>query len=269
MAMDVAILKDKEFALFQKMIYEIAGIHLAGHKKHLVSGRLGKRLKHFGLDSYSDYYDLIGNNTDNERQVAVDLLTTNETYFFREEKHFEFLKETLLPEWRRGPRRIWSAASSSGEEAFTLAMTLAESSPTQDWEIIGTDLSSRMVEKANKGQYPMERAENIPKYFLNKYCLKGVGAQEGTFLLNKDLRKRTRFFHANLKESLSKFGEFDLIFLRNVLIYFDQETKQYVVNNLVRQLKPGGCFIVGRSESLNGVTDRLSVIIPSVYRKVE
>ena len=265
--MAAPVLSDHEFTFFQKMIYDIAGISLDNSKKHLVSGRLAKRLSHYGLKSYGEYYHLLEKNTHNEHQVAVDLLTTNETYFFREEKHFEFLRDTVLPSWKRGPRRIWSAASSSGEEAYTLAITLAEYCPTQDWEIIGTDLSTRMVERASRAQYPIERANKISKHLLNKYCLKGIGAQDGTFLLSQSLRKRTHFVHANLKSNLGQLGEFDIIFLRNVLIYFDRETQQSVVNSLIRQLKPGGYFIVSRSETLNNITDKVSSVMPSIYQK--
>ena len=167
--MDALVLKDNEFALFQKMIYETAGINMSPAKKALVSGRLAKRVKHFGLSSYGEYFKLLSNTTTGEFQTAVDLLTTNETFFFREPKHFDFLRERVLPHWRNGQRRVWSAASSSGEEAYTLAMVLAEHTPTRDWEIVGTDISTRVLEKARSGHYPMERTKNIPQDFLKKY----------------------------------------------------------------------------------------------------
>ena len=265
--MDLPVLKDKEFTLFQQLIYETAGIHMSNAKKALVSGRLAKRIKHFGLASYEEYFRLLKTAANGELQTAVDLLTTNETFFFREPKHFDFLRDRVLPEWRFGPRRIWSAASSSGEEAYTLAMVLAAHAPTDAWEIVGTDISTRVVERARAGQYPIERANNIPRSYLTEYCLKGTGSQEGTFIVAKELRARISFVHANLQTDLSRLGNFDVIFLRNVLIYFDMEIKQRVVARLVRQLKPGGHLMVGHSESLNGVTDALRVVVPSVYRK--
>ena len=218
--MNQPVLNDKEFSLFQ-MIYETAGINMTSAKKPLIGGRLAKRVKHFGLNSYMEYFDLLSTNTTGEFQVAIDLLTTNETFFFREHKHFDFLIEHVLPTWRYGSRRLWSAASSSGEEAYTLAMVLAEHSPTNDWEIVGTDLSTRVLEKARNGHYPISRADNIPRNYLTNYCFKGVGRQDGTFIVAKELRQRVSFLHANLKSDLSKLDSFDVIFLRNVLIYFD------------------------------------------------
>lgn len=262
------VLKDNEFALFQKLIYETAGIHMTSAKKPLISGRLAKRLRHHGLASYTDYFRLLTAANSHELQTAVDLLTTNETFFFREPKHFDYLRERIVPDWRGGgPRRVWSAASSSGEEAYTLAMLLAEHAPSQNWEIVGTDISTRVLEKARTGHYPMERTKNIPQAYLSAYCLKGTGNQAGTFLIGKALRERVSFVHGNLKSDLTHLGSFDLIMLRNVLIYFDMPTKQHVVSRLVRQLKPGGHLMVGHSESLNGVTDAVRVVVPSVYRK--
>lgn len=265
--MDPLILKDSEFVLFQKMIYETAGINMSDAKKPLVSGRLAKRVKHHGLNSYGDYFKLLSSGNGDEFQVAVDLLTTNETFFFREPRHFDFVRDHILPDWRSGNRRLWSAASSSGEEAYTLAMVLAEHSPTQAWEVLGTDISTRVVERAQRGLYIMERSRNISESYLKKYCLKGVGSQEGMFLVSKELRSKVKFLHANLKADVSKLGKFDIIFLRNVLIYFDLQTKQHVVSQIARQLKPGGYLMIGHSESLHGVTDAVEAVQPAVYRK--
>jgi len=265
--MDTLTLKDSEFRLFQKMIYETAGINMSDAKKALVSGRLSKRVKHYELCSFGDYFKLLSNGNNGELQTAVDLLTTNETFFFREAKHFDFLRERILPHWHSGTRRVWSAASSSGEEAYTLAMVLAEHAHVADWEIVGTDISTRVLEKARSGHYPLERTKNIPETYLKKYCLKGTGSQDGTFLVGKQLRARVSFLHANLKEDLNHLGSFDLILLRNVLIYFDIETKQHVLSQVLRRLKPGGYLMVGHSESLNGVTNAVNVMVPSVYRK--
>ena len=262
------VLSDKEFELFRNMIYANAGINLSVAKKALVSGRLSKRLKHFDLDSYGDYFKIVKGDANGELQIAIDLLTTNETFFFREPKHFDYLRERVLPEWRVGPRRVWSAASSSGEEAYTLSMVLAEHSPISSWEIVGTDICTEVVARAQRGQYPLERSSNIPREYLTKYCLKGVGSQEGTFILNKELRSKVSFVHANLMQDLSKLGSFDVVLLRNVMIYFDLETKRKVVARLVRNLKPGGFLMVGHSESLNGITDAVKAVAPSIYRRI-
>ena len=261
-------MSDAEFKLFQRMIYDIAGINMSPAKKALVGGRLARRIKHHNLSSYGAYFELLRQPGSQELQIAVDLLTTNETYFFREPKHFDFLRDEFLPHCGRRPLRVWSAASSSGEEAYTLAMVLAEHAATDSWEIVGTDISSRIVERARSGLYAMERTRHIPKPCLRKYCLKGVGDNDGTFLISRELRDRTRFVHANLKDDLQKLGRFDLVFLRNVLIYFDQPTKRAVVAGVLQRLNPGGLLLIGHSESLNGVTEAVEVLRPSIYRKL-
>ncbi|WP_434937672.1 CheR family methyltransferase [Shewanella sp. HL-SH8] len=265
--MDILNLSDKEFCLFQRMIYEIAGINLSENKKALVSSRLAKRVKHFGLNSYTQYFELLQSKSHNEYQIAIDLLTTHETFFFREPKHFDFIRDIIIPTWNSVHHSVWSAASSSGEEAYTLAMILAEHAGSKNWEILGTDISTQILDRARSGHYAIEKADNIPKNYLTKYCLKGTGQQQGTFIVCPELRQKVKFIHANLKDNLGQLGSFDVIFLRNVLIYFDMKTKQQVVNQLLRQLKPNGYFIVGHSESLNGVVDNLKVIVPSVYQK--
>ncbi|MCD5995665.1 protein-glutamate O-methyltransferase CheR [Pseudomonas sp. CDFA 602] len=266
---DTSSLDDREFGHFQSWLYRAAGINLSPAKKALVAGRLFKRLKHYELESYGEYFKLImSDQRKGELQVALDLLTTNETYFFREPKHFEFLRQQVLPNTAPGKLfRVWSAASSSGEESYSLAMTLAESLGTTPWEVVGSDISTQVLAKARTGHYSMERASTLPQPLLSKYCLKGIGRQEGTFLIDKSLRSRVHFAQVNLNESLPDLGEFEVIFLRNVMIYFDQQTKSQVVARLLPLLKPGGHFIISHSESLNGVNDTLKLVAPSIYRK--
>lgn len=267
-AMNLPTLSDHEFSLFQAMIHEIAGIHMPVAKKPLVSGRLAKRVKHFGLPSYGDYFQLLKKPNSSELQTAVDLLTTNETSFFREPRHFDFLRQQVLPGWQSGVRRLWSAASSSGEEAYTLAMMMASHARLDSWEIIGTDISSRVVAQAQRGQYPLERSTQIPPAMLSRFCLKGIGSQQGTFIMGDELRSRTRFSQRNLKSAdLTSLGSFDIIFLRNVMIYFDVPTKRQIVTRLLRQLKPGGYLMVGHSESLNGIVSGLKSVAPAIYCK--
>lgn len=262
-------LKESEFAQFRAWLHRTSGISMAPSKQSLVAGRLGKRLQLRGMNSFGDYFRLIMQPAEAaELQMALDLLTTNETYFFREPKHFDFLREQVLPRAQPGrPFRVWSAASSSGEEPYTLAMTLAEGLPSTQWEIVASDLSQRVLEKARTGHYAIERASHIPKHLLNRYCLKGHGRQEGTFLIDKNLRARVQFLQVNLNEPLPQLGEFDVIFLRNVMIYFEMETKRQVVERMLPLLRPGGYFIVSHSETLNGITERLRLVSPSVYRK--
>lgn len=260
---------DAELAQFQRFIFDEAGISLSAAKKALVMGRLGKRLAHHHLESFGDYFRLLesGQNPA-EVQMAVDLLTTNETYFFREIKHFEFLREQALAARQRGqPFRVWSAASSSGEEAYSIAMVLADSMGTTPWEVVGTDISTRMVHDACRALYAMDRARHVPDDFLRKYCRKGVAEYTGKLLIERSLRSRVRFVHANLNAPLPEMGRFDVIFLRNVMIYFNNETKQQVVNRVASLLKPDGYFLVGHSESLNDVTQAVRSVAPAIYRK--
>ncbi len=261
---------DAEFAQFQALIYRIAGISLSDAKKLLLMGRLGRRLRHHGLASYGEYFRLVtGAAGAGELQIMVDLLTTNETYFFREEKHFSFLSQQVLAQHPPGRGfDIWSAACSTGEEVYTLAMVLAERfGLTATWSVTGSDISTQVLAAAERGLYPMERARGMPKEYLRKYCLKGVREHEGSFLIDQPLRQHVRFRQVNLNEALSNAGTYDVIFLRNVMIYFDLETKRQVVARLASQLRPGGHFIVGHSESLNGINETLQLVQATVYRK--
>ena len=267
--MNIETIDDKEFSQFQNLIYKIAGISLSHAKKPLVSGRLAKRLREHRLTSYGDYFKLLSSGSHpDEIQTAVDLLTTNETYFFRESKHFDFMRHQVLAKHKKDkPFRVWSAASSSGQEAYTIAMVLADSLGDRPWEIVASDISTQVLARARTGHYPLEQARHIPKNYLNKYCLKGTGSKEGTFLVERSLRSRVSFMQVNLNTALPKLGEFDLVFLRNVMIYFDEETKRQVVRRIMGQLKPEGHLLIGHSESLNGVVDELKQLMPSVYRK--
>lgn len=260
---------DAEFAQFQRLIYQIAGISLADSKKVLLVGRLGKRLKALGLPSFGAYYKHVASGNDpGERQTMVDLLTTNETYFFREEAHFDFLRQTILPQHPPGESfDVWSAASSTGEEIYTISMVLAdELGVTGKWTILGTDISTHVLAIAQRGQYWLDRTRGLPQEYLRKYCLKGVRAQEGTFLIAPELRRHTRFMQVNLNTTLPELGRFHVIFLRNVMIYFDNDTKRKVVARLVDKLRPGGYLIVGHSESLNGINETVKMVRPTIYR---
>ncbi len=268
--MQLATLSDREFNQFKDLIFSKAGISMTPAKKNLISGRLASRLKAYELFSYSDYFTLLhsGQHPD-EMRMMVDLLTTNETYFFREAKHFDFLRDTVLAmSGGQTPLRIWSAASSSGQEAYTIAMILAEYAGRRPWEIMGSDISSRVLEKARTGLYAISEAEDIPLPYLKRYCLKGLGPQEGTFLIHRDLRSRVQFSQINLNTALPPLGEFDIVFLRNVMIYFNNDTKREVIARLLGTIKKGGYLLVGHSESLNGIADGVKLISPSVYMKL-
>jgi len=266
--MSEAILKDNEFKKFQDLIYRIAGISLADSKKPLVSGRLAKRVRHYQLSSYGEYFDLLNSSSHpDEMQMAVDLLTTNETYFFREQKHFDFLREQILPAHSHGrPFRVWSAASSTGQEPYSIAMTLANGLGIKPWEMVASDICTQVLEKARNGQYPIEQAQHIPRNYLSGYCMKGIDAEAGTFLVNRAIRSPIKFMQINLNSMLPQIGEFDLVFLRNVMIYFDNDTKRQVVQRIMGKMKPGAHLFTGHSESLHGIADKLQAVRPAIYR---
>jgi chemotaxis protein methyltransferase CheR len=196
------------------------------------------------------------------------LLTTNETYFFREIKHFEFMRtQVLAARSRPTPYRVWSAASSSGEEAYSMAMLLADCMQTTPWEILGTDISTRVLAGARRALYSMERGRHIPPDYLRRYCRKGTGTYDGMFLVDPNLRSKVMFRHLNLNQDLPQLGQFDMVFLRNVMIYFNNETKREVVARVISAIKPGGYFCIGHSESLNELTTAVNMVVNSIYQK--
>lgn len=263
-------LSDSDFRRLQQMMLEASGIRMAEQKRTLMAGRLMGRLRALELDSYGDYMKVLDDPaSQEERRTVIDLLTTNETYFFREPKHFEFLREKLGTELRSGsgPLRIWSAACSSGEEPYTLALLLADAVAARPWEILASDISTRILDKARAGLYPLEDAEGIPGNLRQRFCLRGTGRNEGLFTLDPALKHRVQFRQINLNNTLPDVGVFDVIFLRNVMIYFDADTKRQVVQRLCAHLRPGGYFLVSHSESLNGISDELQSVRPSIYRR--
>lgn len=261
-------ISDREFEAIRSWLREVSGIHLSDQKKPLVISRLGKRLTATGCSSYGEYLKLVqGGHAADERQAAIDLLTTNETSFFHEPKHFEHLRAKLRKHPRGRKFRVWSAASSSGEEAYSTAMVLAEELGDAPWEIFASDLSTRVLDRARGGLYPMERANQIPRDLLQRHCMKGIGPYEGQFLISKSLRARVSFEQVNLLQPLPEVGTFDAIFLRNVLIYFEVDTKREVVARLARQLAPDGLFFIGHSETLNGVYAELATVAPTVFKR--
>lgn len=266
---NIKTISREEFSQFKVWIHGIAGIDLAEHKQALVMGRLQTRVRHYQLGSYGEYFRLLTSGKyPAEQQIAIDHLTTNETYFFREPKHFDFLRQQAIPSQRSNRiMRVWSAAGSTGEEAYSIAMILAASLGNTPWEVLASDLSSRVLERAKTGHYAMKLAKNIPGEYLRAYCLKGIGAQEGTFVVDPKIRSHVQFMRINLNDTLPQIGEFDVIFIRNVMIYFDVDTKRKVIARILKNLKSGGHLLIGHSESLYGVTDQIQTVVASIYRK--
>jgi chemotaxis protein methyltransferase CheR len=262
-------ISDTEFTRFQRFIYDAAGITMSPAKKALVCGRLAKRLQAHQLGSFGEYFELLSSGrAADEVQTAVDLLTTNETYFFREPKHFELLRTLATAASASAqPFRVWSAASSSGEECYSIAMVLADCLGSRSWEVVGSDISKRVLQRARAGHYPLERTRHIPPAYLKRFCLRGTGEQDGTLLVERNLRSRVSFAQVNLNADLPNMGLFDVVFLRNVMIYFNGDTKRQVVARVLSLLKPGGHFCIGHSESLNDISSAVQQLAPSIYRK--
>ncbi len=271
-------LSDREFRSLQELIYREAGIHLSEAKKALVSGRLTRRLRALGLDNFKDYYEQVEASVD-ERTAMLDCISTNETRFFREPKQFDFLEATVLPHWRALgdsgtiPKkiRVWSAACSSGEEPYTLAMVLGTHFPDSDgWsvEILASDLSTRVLSAAREGVWPIERSNDIPERFRKAWMLRGIRAEEGRMRAHPRLKSMIEFRRINLNDrNYAIRDSFDLIFCRNVLIYFNRESKTDVINRLTQHLSPTGLLFLGHAESLTGTTHTLEHAGPTVYRR--
>lgn len=261
------ILSQASFDAVANLFHRVSGIRLTPSKRQLVIGRLQKLAKENGSHSLDEYVARVLAGEESEMVKVVDRLTTNETYFFREPQHFHFLVDWLKHQRSGQPVRIWSAASSSGEEAYSIAMILADKIGPTGWEIVGTDLSTAMVEAGCRALYPMERGRQMPPEYLQRFCMKGQGPYEGHFLVNKALRDRVRFLSANLMQPLPDIGQFDIIYLRNVLIYFDPPAKCEIVERVCRQLKPQGYLFTGHSESLSNLDVGLVSVQPAVYAR--
>lgn len=261
------MLSPQRFEAVTKLFFDVSGIRLGEHKRPLVVSRLQKLAQERGCATLDDYVDGLLKQADPLEVVkVVDKLTTNETYFFREPQHFDFLAQ-MVTKLRAGKQdfRVWSAASSSGEEAYSIAMLLADKMGPRGWDIVGTDLSTQMVDSARRALYTMERARNVPKPYLKQWCLKGDGKYDGYLLIDKVLRSQVRFQGANLTHDLPDIGLFDVIFLRNVLIYFDNPGKEDIVKRVITRLKPGGYLFTGHAESLANLNVPLKTIAPAIY----
>jgi chemotaxis protein methyltransferase CheR len=260
------MLSHQSFAAVTDMFHRVSGIRLTEAKLPLVAGRLQKLAQQRGVANLDDYVSRLMRGDDAaELAKVVDKLTTNETYFFREPAHFDFLSNWLEQRPAGTKLRVWSGASSSGEEAYSIAMLLADCLGLDGWEIVGTDLSSAMVETARTGLYPVDRAQKVPTAYLKRWCLRGQGDYEGQLLVAKELRQRVRFEQGNLTQALPDIGQFDVIFLRNVLIYFDNPGKQDIVRRVLTHLKPDGVLMSGHAESIANLGLPIRTLVSAVY----
>jgi len=266
------ILRDDTFRSISALMHQTVGLAFADSKKPLVSSRLAPRIQRLGLESFEDYLALIqADDAGDEFQTAVDLLTTNETYFFREPAHYDLIESELT---RTKPRTlaVWSAAASYGDEAYSTAMLLSDLQQQgrigSDWHILGTDISDRVLASASEGIYPLDRLRHVAPERLRRHALRGEGESEGLVLMHERLRERVSFGQLNLCLPIDGIGPFDIVFLRNVLIYFDAPTKRAVVDSVLALLRPGGLFFIGTAEGRVPCETPLQALAPGAFRKV-
>jgi len=263
------VLGNEDYRQFAALIHQLTGINLGEGKRQLLSTRLGKRLRVCKIENFHHYRQFVTSDKGREELThMIDAVSTNKTGFFREPSHFQYLQHNVIPKLGNAPLRIWSSACSSGEEPYTIAMVLSQCIPnwqTRDIKILASDISTRILETARTGVYT--RMAGIPPTLLRASFLKGQNTWNGHYLIRDELKKMIRFRYMNLMEPFPFTGKFDVIFCRNVMIYFNKETQAKLVSRLASSLKPGGYLFVGHSECLAGIARScLTYIKPAIYR---
>lgn len=274
--MESYTITDHEFDLIRRLVYDESGINLTDNKKQLVIGRLGKRLRKLGLRTFKEYYAYV-KDAGGEQEVTtlLDCISTNKTDFFREPGHFDFLRRELIPGFLNSGNgkklRIWSAACSTGEEPYSIAITLHESIPeieSYDVKMLASDISTKVLDAADRGVYEAERLKPIPYDVMQRHFLMGSGNNNGRFKVKRHLRDMIVYRRINLMDANYPIRtRFDVIFFRNAMIYFDKPTQVDVISKLSRYLKDGGYLFLGHSETLQGTDCGLRYVRPNVYRK--
>ncbi len=263
-------LNEEQFQRISELVYRHCGINLKNGKESLVKARLLKRFRAIGMDSFDSYLKMIDSKSgEKELEKMIDIMTTNKTSFFREIEHFRFLEETVFPSLNDNRVRFWSAACSSGEEPYSLAMVLRENFVNIDRKdvlILATDISRRMLEKGQKALYPAEAVKDLPALYLQKYFVKQQD-RAGAYLVSENVKSLVRLACLNLMDPWPMKGPFNVIFCRNVMIYFDRTTQQRLINRFWELLEPGGYLFVGHSEGLSGISHKFKYIRPATYKK--
>ncbi len=264
-------LSEKQFQKICALVNKASGIKLKAGKEALVKTRLNKRLRVLGMQNFETYIKHIESaEGKQEFAVMIDQMTTNKTSFFREVAHFDFLRASLLPKLKHRPMRLWSAACSSGEEPFSLALLLKEELEdidTRNIRILATDISTRMLERASRTIYGEGTLRDLPKGFLQKYFIPVDKESPRTYQLRGDIRAMVQLSRLNLMGPWPMTGPFNIIFCRNVMIYFDRDTQQRLINRFWDLLAPGGFLFVGHSEGLSALSHKFQYIQPATYKK--
>jgi len=257
-------LSNEDFAWVTTWFEGRTGIRIGPEKASMVISRLLPRLRARGAPSLTAYVQTLRLPSEEpERVLVVDQLTTHETYFFREPKHFAVL-DKFARDARPNGLRVWSAACSTGEEAATIALVLEEVG--LPYQVVGTDIGADVVRKAQRCVFPIERSAGVDPLMLQRHCLRGIDESAGTFCLKDSVAQKLQFRVANLLEPIADLGRFDVIFLRNVLIYFDDERRKRIVRNVLQHLKPGGLLLPGHTETVRDCSDALKALGPAWYR---
>ena len=265
-------LTENQFQKIGKIVYQVCGIRLTPGKEELVKARLGRRLRVLNLNDFDEYLDFLDNNKSNELSIMVDALTTNKTFFFREIEHFNFLTKHILPVIAETTRklRIWSAGCSSGEEPYTLSILLHDKiSSIANWDvkILATDISPSMLKTAHNAIYSEELLGEVSMKMKQQYFEVVNGNIKPEYKVISRIKNIIKFAELNLMNSWPMKGPFDVIFCRNVMIYFDKQTRERLINRYWELIKPNGFLFVGHSESLTGISNSFKYVQPAIYRK--
>jgi chemotaxis protein methyltransferase CheR len=257
----------------RKIVYEESGISLGNNKEALVSSRVSKRMRNLGLTDFQDYIDYLQSDRSEVELVhLIDVISTNVTSFFREEGHFVFMKDVITKWLENGQRkfRIWSSACSTGEEPYTIAMALYDiiNGMNVDLKILATDISTKVLDRCKLGIYNEDKIKEVPDHFKKKYFDRTKEQENYLFSIKENLKKLIVFKRLNLSEPpFPMKGPMDIIFCRNVMIYFDNITRRKLLNEIFKLLKPGGFLMVGHAESLTGMMLEIKTVKPSIYMK--
>jgi chemotaxis protein methyltransferase CheR len=266
----------RDFRRLGDFIQQHFGIRMPDSKKTMLEARLQKRLRSLGLSGYSQYMEVLFSGKGNVEEIPhlLNVVTTNTTHFFREPRHFDFLSNTFLPRWcAENPRktlRLWSAGCSTGEEPYTLAMVLSEyavTSPGFHFRILATDIATRVLQMSMRAIYAEEKVQGVPKHILRKYFLRSKDRSKKLVRLAPEIRNLVEYSRLNFMEPFSLEHRQDVIFCRNVLIYFERSVQESIILKLCENLKPGGYLFIGHSESVTGMALPLRQVAPTVYTR--
>ena len=266
---------EKDFNYLRKVANEYSGITVSDDKYDMYYARISKRIRTLGLTTFKEYCDYLKNNHNKEFTNFINSITTNLTSFFRENYHFDYMASHILPEFKKKyaakkSLRVWCSAASTGEEPYSIAITLAENLNLKSWDVtfLATDIDSDVLNRGKQGVYESQRIANLSKSRKARWFNKGVGENQGTVRVHQDLREMISFKRLNLIQEWPIKRKFDIIFCRNVFIYFDGPTKEMILERYYELLNDGGYLILGHSESIHSMNNDYQSVGHTIYKKV-